>query len=98
MIVEAKILSVSDIRSGVSAKGRPWTSCDFVIEFGEEKTERLVLSAWDEQVTFIKEYDINARAAVKFDLCCYVRDSYRFDARKYNEISVQSMEYVTSQQ
>lgn len=93
MIVKAKIFGVSEVHSGVSARGNEWRSCDFVFSFGENNEEKLVGQAWGDNVDVVSQYDIKERREVVIDLGFYVKESFKFDGRKFNEVVIRSVRY-----
>lgn len=93
MIIKAKIIGVSEVHTGVSARGNQWKSCDFVFAFGEGGENKIVGQAWGDNVDVVSQYDLKERREVVIDLGFYVKESYRFDGRKFNEVVIRSVKY-----
>ncbi len=95
MKVKGKILSVSPVTTGVSAKGTEWRRCELIIALEEcegDHEDRVLASAWGTECDAAQQYPLGDKPLCSFDLSFAVRESFGFGGRKYQQIAVEGME------
>lgn len=100
MEINGKIISIAEIREGVSQNGNPWMSQDFTIEYrwwsNQQTPSNMVFTIFGEDR--IKKADLQVGKEVKIR---YHAEAHLFNNRWYGENradSVSAIESTTNQQ
>lgn len=97
MKVKVKLLSASPVREGVSRMGNAYKACDVLVQMGERMEDVVSASALNEVCDLVSGYNFTLKPEMEAELSFMARDSYSYNGRKYNEVSLRSLTALSAE-